>query len=249
MAIGVTDGGAWATAAGASVTSVTSNTFNAASGDLVIVCAVGDDNGTGAAEQPFSDTLTDNITPDQTWTVITSSAASGTCFSKAWRAIASTTITNGTVTASRAGIGNSSAAIIAVKIYVVTGHHATTPIGNVWNTSNTSTTNNWTPNTYTSSANNSRGFAIAGDWSALGAPTSSDTESSGHDGSSMSWMSSFKAADTPTSGTAVAFNFDAATGTPDWRAIAWEVVPAAGAAATPKGVFGRPLHGPFGGPI
>ncbi len=35
----------------------------------------------------------------------------------------------------------------------------------------------------------------------------------------------------------------------DWAAYTIEILPVAAAGGNPKGVFGRPLHGPLGGPI
>jgi hypothetical protein len=230
MAIAVTDAAAWAAKGSASAAnSITSNTFNVASGDLVIIVASGDSTAGGVGqEQPFSDTLTDNQTPDLTWTVITSSGAADDGFMKAWFATIASAATGVTVTATRATT-DEAARDLAVKPYIVTGHDPADPIGNVWNTSNTSTTNNWSPNTYTSSVNNSRGFAVAVEWNALGAPVSTDTESAGHNGSSMSWLSAYKAADTATSGTVVTFNFDASgAAAAQWRAIAFEIRPAEG---------------------
>lgn len=241
MAFTITDAAAWVTAKGIAQATVTSAAWNAASGDLILVVAMGDDEASQPGN-PFLDTLTDSGSPDQTWTVITSSGADASCYMKAWWAIANGTLTGLTVTATRTGASWGANGQMAIKVYTVTGHDATTPIGNVWNTSNTSTTNNWSPNTYTSSVNNSRGFALAGDWNALGSPTSTDTESSGHDALSMSWTSMYKAADTATSGTAVAFNFDAGgTGAAAWRAIAWEIRPTAGAGRTALNTRSNPL--------
>lgn len=244
------DEGAWATAKGIAQATVTSSAFTVSSGDLILVIAIGDDEASQPGN-PFLDTLTDSVTPDQSWTVITSSGADASSYMKCWWAIASTGITGGTVTATRTGASWGANGIMAIKVYSIAAgdFDSATPIGNTWNTSNTSTTNDWTPTTYTSSVNNSRGFAVGGDWNALGAPTSSDTESAGNDSLSLSWMSCFKAADTATSGTAVTFNFNAAPGSADWRAVAFEVRPTAAAGTNPKGPLNNPFSGPFGGAI
>jgi hypothetical protein len=233
MAIAVTDAVAWATASGLNVHDVTSSAFSVASGDLIIVIASGSDDGLGNNEQPFSDTLTDSATPDQTWTVITSSGAAGSTYHKAWWAIATGAFGSLTVTASRSGLGTyGTSSVMAIKAYTITGHDTSTPIGNTWNTGNTSTTNNWTPNTYASSVDNSRGMAVAGEHNVLGgAPASTDTESASTDSATMEWLSAYKAADTPTAPTTVAFSFNAfGTNPAAWRGIAWEIRPSAGAA-------------------
>src|SRR3546814_9310570 len=77
---------------------------------------------------------------------------------------------------------------LSLKVYVVTGQHATTPIGAVGEGS--STTNAITPNAYTSTANNSRGFGCATDWNANGVPTSTDTEDAFHSAGNISGLRS-----------------------------------------------------------
>lgn len=103
----------------------------------------------------------------------------------------------------------------ALKVYVVSGANTSSPIGAVGEGSSTS--KNITPNAYVSTINNSRGFGIAEDWGADGAPTSSDTGTSFHIASQISGIAVNKTADTATSGSTVTMNFNGATGTSDWQ--------------------------------
>ncbi|MET7333265.1 hypothetical protein [Nonomuraea sp. NPDC005650] len=157
-----------------------------------------------------------------TWTLQKQQVNSGT-YAQIWTApvtgSGAMTVTL-TVTGSLQGL--------AMKVDGVTGAHASSPIGN--SGGGTSTTNAITPTGYTSSADNSRGFAAFFEENGLGNPTSSDT--------GFAWTASFglgdysgiavrKAANTPTSGTAVTFNADAAgAGAAAWTWAALEIKPA-----------------------
>lgn len=124
--------------------------------------------------------------------------------------------------------GNGSTNRISVKVDVWTGSDiGGDPIGNVGEGS--STTNNITPNAYTSSVNNSRGVGCATCWNQLGTPTSTDTEDAADYSGAISVLSLYKAADTATSGTVVTMNFDAGgSGTAAWNWVALEILPGAG---------------------
>lgn len=123
--------------------------------------------------------------------------------------------------------GNGSTNRISVKVDVWTGTDiGGDPIGNV--AEGSSTTNNITPNTYTSSVNNSRGVGCGTCWNQLGVPTSTDTEDGADYSGAISVISLYKAADTATSGTVVTMNFDAGgTGAAAWNWVALELLPAA----------------------
>jgi hypothetical protein len=142
--------------------------------------------------------------------------------------------------------GNGSTNRISVKVEVATGADiGGDPIGNV--AEGSSTTNNITPNTYTSSANNSRGFGCGTCWNQLGTPTSTDTEDGADYSGAISVVSLYKAANTPTSGTVVTMNFDAGgTGAAAWNWVALEVLPSTGAAAqdiTPSSIASAEAFG------
>ncbi|MEQ1876816.1 MAG: hypothetical protein ABL958_09220 [Bdellovibrionia bacterium] len=116
---------------------------------------------------------------------------------------------------------------LSFKVYIVTGHDSTTPIGA--KTRGTSTTNNYTSTTYTSTVSNSRGFGVATDGNVLGTPASTDTEDAGTSAGQISFLSAYKASDTGSSGSSVSLNFDAAgASAAAWNWITFEVKPAAG---------------------
>jgi hypothetical protein len=120
---------------------------------------------------------------------------------------------------------------ISVKVYVVTGADTSAPVGAV--NEGSSGTNNLTAAAYNSTVNNSRGFGCATDWNELGTPTSTDTGDGADYSGQISVISAFKAADTPSSGTAVTLNFDAAgSSAAEWNWVAIEILPAAGGGGT-----------------
>jgi hypothetical protein len=142
--------------------------------------------------------------------------------------------------------GSGSTNRISVKVEVATGADiGGDPIGNV--AEGSSTTNNITPNTYTSSANNSRGFGCGTCWNQLGTPTSTDTEDGADYSGAISVVSLYKAANTPTSGTVVTMNFDAGgTGAAAWNWVALEVLPSTGAGTqdiSPSGIASAEAFG------
>ncbi|MEO3857492.1 hypothetical protein [Acrocarpospora sp. B8E8] len=119
---------------------------------------------------------------------------------------------------------------ISLKVYVVTGHHPATPIaatgtGNIYN-------NPATFPGYTSTRRNSLGLLAATDWDNLGPATSADVLESaavngGASGGSISVLTAYKAASTPTPGTAVTFTADSPGTIPaPWTWAAIEILPA-----------------------
>lgn len=120
----------------------------------------------------------------------------------------------------------------ALRVYVITGHDAVTPVGA--DGSGTSTTNNATVNGYVSTRDGSRGIAAAVDSNGLGVPSSSDDEDGWNNSVGLCGMAVIKAANTSGLAT-VTFNLDAfGASTPAWDWAAIEVLPALGAS--------RPLH-------
>ncbi|WP_157253220.1 hypothetical protein [Nonomuraea typhae] len=112
----------------------------------------------------------------------------------------------------------------ALKVFVVTGADVTGPVGAVGEGS--STTDNITPNVYTSTAANSRAFGIGQDWNIQGAPTSSDTGFPWDVDERTSGIAVHKAADTATAGSTVTLNFNSAGAAPAWNWVAVEIKPA-----------------------
>ncbi|NRQ35976.1 hypothetical protein HII36_29700 [Nonomuraea sp. NN258] len=131
-----------------------------------------------------------------------------------------TALTNITVSASADLIGG------GLKVYVLTGAHASAFIGQTG--TGASAVNNASPTAYTSSQAGSRGIAGALEAAGLGAPSSTDDESTVEIADIGAWgMALIKAANTATSGEAVPINLDAAGGgTPDWDWVALEILPA-----------------------
>jgi hypothetical protein len=205
-----------------SAATVTSTSFNVNADDLILIFVNSDT--TGDIDQTV--TLSDNQTPDLAWALIADrDAAEGTAlggYVGAWWAQPSSAITGLTVTATR----TITETVFAIKPYVVTGHDTKMPIGAKWE--GESTTNNWSPTTYSSTVNNSRAFGAATDYTDQGLPASTDIADAGKGPgaplSNLSWLTLYKDSDTTPSGTAVTVNFDAAGAlAPDWTAIAFEV--------------------------
>lgn len=113
---------------------------------------------------------------------------------------------------------------LSLKVYVVTGHNAATPIGATGEGS--STTNDLTPTIYTSAYPNSLGFGVANDWNATGLPSSTDEEDAFHMGGLISGLSAYKAATTSAAGTPVTMNFDGfGSAATQWNWVGFEVRP------------------------
>lgn len=143
--------------------------------------------------------------------------------------------------------GNGGTNRLSAKPYLVTGADATNPTGATGE--GTSTTNNLSAAAYTSTVNNSRAIGCGCDWNQLGTPTSTDTEDGADYSGAISVVSAYKAADTPSSGTAVTLNFDAGGSSgAAWNWVALEIKPAAGGSTqtiSPGGIasaeaFGTP---------
>jgi hypothetical protein len=208
---------------------ITSASFTPPTGSVLVVCVSADTNGSG-------DNITISVSGSSlTWTNRVehdpgdASAMGG--HASIWTPADGSTVPASSQTVSvRRTAGNGSTGRISVKIYVVTGADTADPTGATGE--NHSTTNNITPNAYTSTVNNSRAFGCATDWNQLGVPTSTDTEDGADYSGAISVVSLFKAADTATSGTTVTMNFDAGgTGNAEWNWVALEVRPGAGGAS------------------
>jgi hypothetical protein len=111
---------------------------------------------------------------------------------------------------------------LSMKVYVVTGHDPSAPIGASGEGS--STTNNITPTIYTSTAAGSLGFAVASDWTGPGIPVSIDEEDAFFISGFVSGLSAYKAAATTAAGTPVTMNLDASgTAATKWNWVGFEV--------------------------
>lgn len=200
---------------------ITSASFTAPANSVIAVCVSADTNGS-------SENITISVSDSGglTWTNRVErdpgDAGAEAGHASIWTAVQVTSASR-TVSVRRTA-GNGSTNRISVKVYVVTGADTTTPTGATGEGS--STTNNITPNAYTSTVNNSRGFGCGTDWNQLGTPTSTDTEDAADYAGAISVISLFKAADTATSGSTVTMNFDAGgTGTAAWNWVALEIRP------------------------
>jgi hypothetical protein len=208
---------------------ITSASFTAPANSLLVVHVSADTNGSSA-----DITISVSDSGGLTWTNRVErdpgDAGAEAGHASIWTAEQPTSASR-TVSVRRTA-GNGSTNRISVKVEVVTGADiGGDPIGNVGEGS--STTNNITPNAYTSSADNSRGFGCATCWNQLGTPTSTDTEDGADYSGAISVISLYKAANTPTSGSTVTMNFDAGgTGAAAWNWVALEVLPAAAGTQT-----------------
>ena len=117
-----------------------------------------------------------------------------------------------------------------LKVWVVTGQHAT-PTGN---TGSGTATGSTSVNGYTSSADNSWGFCVARVSNALNTPSSTDVETAHTTDPDVYGMSITKSAATTPSSTVVTFNLGHTDGTAAWQWAALEIVPSGGAAATSR---------------
>ena len=205
---------------------ITSASFTAPANSVIVACVSADTNGS-------SDNITISVSDSGglTWTnrveMDPGDAGAEAGHASIFTAV-QTTSASRTVSVRRTA-GNGSSGRISCKVYVVTGADTTTPTGNTGE--NHSTTNSITPNAYTSSVNNSRGFGCGCCWNQLGTPTSTDTADGADYAAQISVVSLFKAADTTPNGSTVTMNFDAAgTGTAAWNWVALEILPGAAAA-------------------
>lgn len=117
----------------------------------------------------------------------------------------------------------------SAKVYVVTGADTSSPAGNTG--SGSSTTINFTPNVYTSSVDNSRGFGCATDSANSATLTSTDVSDFANYSGVISVISAYKLLDTTPSGSTVTLNFNAGASTQTtWAYAALEIKPASAGA-------------------
>lgn len=140
-------------------------------------------------------------------------------------AIYTAPVTTGASMTVTGGNGGTTDEQIAVKVYALTGCDLASPVGATGEGS--STTNNITPTAYTSTATGSRAIGCASEWNALGAPVSTDDESSFHIAMAVSGTAVIKAANSGASGSSITLNFDGfGTGGAAWNWCAVEIKPA-----------------------
>lgn len=127
-----------------------------------------------------------------------------------------------------------------VKVYVLTGQHATFVDATG---SGTSITNNITPTVLTTVSDGSWVFGGGSEWNSLGIPTSTDVNE-GYDDADMSFICVRKSATTSPAG-AVTLNFDAAgTDAATWAWAAISIAPATGGVtASPTGIASAEVFG------
>lgn len=161
-----------------------------------------------------------NDTGGATWTPI---AGTSVARVRAWGTFASSAVSR-TVHAEDGNGGGGQPANL--KVYVLTGVNPTTPVGNTGSGS-ADITNNTTVNGYTSSQDQSWGFAVAHtSTSNSGVPTSTDVEEAWESIFGPSGLHARKSAATTPSSSTVQFNFDAAgTGATSWNWLAIEILP------------------------
>lgn len=227
MSISVDSSWARATQDGGASNNVDTGSKTPAAGTLLVAVFSTNTNG-GENVTPTVSTLTGT---SGAWTKrVESPATTGDGNTSIWTAVA-----DGSAITVR-GTSNTAQGtkFQSIKIYIVSGQHASAPIGA--NALGVSTTNNLTTTAYVSTADNSRGFVGGTEWNDLGTPVSSDTTLDtfydGSAGDDLCGCSGVKAADTATSGSNVTFNLDAAgSGAADWTWAALEILPDAGAGA------------------
>jgi hypothetical protein len=216
---------------------ITSASFTPPNNSVLVVCISAD---TQSATNPLTFSVSDSIGGTTGWSSKIHQV--GTTGIGGNSAIWTKSIASGasmTVSVRRTG-GFGGSNQLSVKCYVVTGADTTTPTGATG--SGTSTTINITPNAYTSTVNNSRGFGCATDWSPENTPISTDEEDAVEHVGNIGAISLYKAADTASSGSTVTVNFNADTGaTPQWTWVALEILPAAGASATSLAYQPQPM--------
>lgn len=220
MAIAVDLDPAWTTNTGTSNTQ--SATFSPQAGSLIIAVACAD-SGTSGITCTFTNSAGLSVNAIGT---IQIGGAGGACHA-AWM-YTSGAQTNMTVTATWAGTGTTSGK--GVKPVTFTGTTDTAAVTS--QAAANSTTNNISPS-YNNTTDGSRGMGVGMDWNQLGTPTSTDTEVGFDISGAISGLSVYKAANTSGTGTSVSLNMDAATAAAaSWAYKLFEILPAAGAAAT-----------------
>jgi len=195
---------------------VTTAAFNPPNNSLLVACVMSNSN-TG---QNITITMSNNGSA-VTWTNQVERDLGDGGAVRGHASIWTTPLTTGRTGMTVTATSNTGSGGIGMKVFVITGHDTSSPIGAVGEGS--STTNNITPNALTTTVNAVRVLGCAGDWNDLGLPTTTDTgyafNASGYDGIAV-----HKAADTASAGTTVTLNFDAGgTGAPEWNWVAVEV--------------------------
>lgn len=224
MAISVVDSVArWSASLGQN-TAMTSSAFTPANGSLLVLCINWDEGDT-------SNQVVWTISGGSlTWTTQVERNGNDAGATAGGAAIITAPVGTGAsmqVTVTRNTGGGTSSRQMSAKVYVVSGEHATTPIGA--NGEGSSTTNNLSPTLFTATGAG-RAFYCGTDWNQRGLPVSTDTEDGGDYTGAMSCISAYKASD-HTSG-AISGNLDAGgTSAADWNWVALEILADGGAPA------------------
>ena len=192
----------------------TTASFTPPAGSFLVCVFVFDDTG--------------GLTPDITSTGLTFTSRVSSTGNRIWTApVASSSARTVTATDGQGGFGGGA----FLKVWVVTGQHAT-PVGN---TGSGTATGDTSVNGYTSSVDNSWGFAGAWVSNDLNTPSSTDVETVQTAHPNDIGMSITKAAATSTSGSTVTFNLGHTNGSASWQWAAIEIVPADTSSAEQEG--------------
>lgn len=211
-----------------------SGTFTPANNSLIVLCVNMD-------ESPGPNPVT--VTGGSlTWTsrVARGQADATEGLAEIWTAPVGTGASM-TILVTRSG-GEGTGRRMSAKAYIVTGQHATTPIG-------ASAEADWTtdPQSLSLTATGAgRLFGCGTDWSQNGIPTSTDVEDGADYSGAISVVSAYKSADHTSGSQSIEFN---PLGTPSGNVVILEILAAAGAGTNPKGPLSNPFAGPFGGAI
>lgn len=204
----------------AAATNITSASISVNAGDLLVLCVSAETYWTGAERD-----LTMAISGGGTWTTDKDqdNGADGGHASIHHLVCPSTaSFTIGVQYVTGTGPYRLSA---QVYLFAAGSFDSVAPIGATGGA--TGTTSPLNPTLYTSTVNNSRAVYCGTEYYLAGTVSSSDTYDAATYAGAISVLSAYKAADTATSGTAVAGNFVAASGC-YWTWAAVEVKPAAG---------------------
>lgn len=231
MAIAVSLDPAWTTNTGTSNTQ--SGTFSPIANSLIVAVACAD-SGTSSITCTFTNSAGLTVNPIGT---IQIGASGGACHA-AWM-FTSGAQTNMTVTATWSGTGTTSGK--GVKPTTFTGTLDTAAVTS--QVAANSATNNLTAS-YTNGSDGSLGMGVGCDWNQRGLPTSTDTEVGFDLSGAISGISVYKAATTSGTGQTVNLNLDAGgSSAAAWSYKLFEILPAAGAAATSVPPVHRPNWG------
>jgi len=235
-AISVDDSVVRVTATDADTAAVTTATFNAPANSMIIAAVNTNSNG-----RNVSITMSNNGAA-LTWYNIAErdegDNANDDGHASAWFATTTDARSGLTVTATISNHLASAADFPSIKVYIVTGANFDDPIGATAENGSI-TTNNLTTTAYTSTAANSRGFAVCTDWAALGTPedgTDVDTSDARFNiAGVISGLSAYKSTDTATVGSSVTLNCNAfGSSNADWNWISFEVLPSTAVTSIPR---------------